>query len=1199
MAVIPTYETKVGLDPATKGMPKPVLSGAEESAAYAGAQALQGVGRALAGFGNELFDHMERRAAEKDNFNDKLQRSALDNDIQGLVTKKQQEMKPDGSDLVSNTMPDLDKLAQQRMAQMSDRNRERFQQAWGVEKQKWQLELAGAAKKQENLYQSNEIDKSANSYLTRIERDPSQASALIEEQASLIRNSSLPVDVKLKAEEAWKSRAQEFATTAAARGDPRRMRELLGMPPEDTDNLPSVSGLRMKGAQATGGGDAHAGTTEAMRAIQGAMPELQYFTAVNDHYHKGTTSRHANGLAFDFTVTDGSKSADAANKARLILANKGLKEGTDFTVIDEYKNPSARSTGGHIHVDFKTPEAAARFAGGSAGGRAGGFTLEKVVDRIIGAESRGDATAQNPNSSAGGAGQFIDSTWISMVTRYRPDLAATRSREQILALKGNGDLSREMTKAYAGENVESLKAAGITPTAGRVYLAHFLGPDGAVKVLKADPGTPVSNIVGEAAVSANKSILAGKTAGDVAGWADGKMGGTAVAARPLPAFDTSAIPAEKRWALVKQAAAQERESLAEFQRQSLSIAQQTSLQILQASLGQGSMPSRDSILNNTSLADNHKESLLNSISAAEGKRSETAGEPYSRNFADAAAGKATLIDRSVIENDPNLTESKRNGLLVSHRAAQLGINNTNAQANAAAASAMNENIERMIIEAKRDPSKMFPRALIETNGIVTEAQRNTLLRSYDAMKDEGAKLATAIAQLNSGQLDGTGSVKETKEAVNTIAGSFIPTPASLFEQSPEGEARRARVTQIAQRTGAVPDVAVQMIQSGFNSTDPVRVEAAANLASQIMAANPNAFGSSGARETIQQLGKAFDYYVNTLGMAPREAASKLAEQNDPEWKRKNRKSEDETGAFEKKLRDGDAVNDLRGGFLGFRSADLAFTKEGVRAVESDFIQAARERYAIHGDEDRARKEAMHALIGDPSKGIRGVYAPTWFNGTKTLMRYAPEAAPAYPPLPDGSQDYIYQQAIAHIKEKTGKDVPRDRLILLDTGRNTAEAFRQNLQVPYRLMYTDEKGVVQQAPPNTAVGWVVDYQKAREAFRAKDQAERDRGVGTWATQMGASPAVASDPQGAREFIAAQQAAQRAENDRQARERAPAQAAEIERGRSLARESMANQTPDEIPRAGQIPLGAGNDDARRRMQDEELRRSRELGRGARER
>ena len=150
-----------------------------------------------------------------------------------------------------------------------------------------------------------------------------------------------------------------------------------------------------------------------------------------------------------------------------------------------------------------------------------------LVDKIISAESGGNPNARNPHSSAGGAGQFIDSTFLSMMRKHRPDLVAGKSNADILALKFDPAISREMTSAYASDNAGILSKAGLPVTPGSTYLAHFAGPQGALGILKADPSMPVAGILTPAAVKANP-FLNGMTAADLRAWADRKVGGKSV-----------------------------------------------------------------------------------------------------------------------------------------------------------------------------------------------------------------------------------------------------------------------------------------------------------------------------------------------------------------------------------------------------------------------------------------------------------------------------------------------------------------------------------------------------------------------------------------------------------------------------------------------------------------------------------------------
>jgi len=229
-----------------------------------------------------------------------------------------------------------------------------------------------------------------------------------------------------------------------------------------------------------------------------------------------------------------------------------------------------------------------------------------LVDRIIGAESGGKANAKNPNSSATGAGQFISSTWLKMVKQYRPDLAQGRSNEQLLALRNDVALSREMTARYAEENARYLGARGHAATAGNVYLAHFLGPAGAANVLGSGDGEALSSVLPAEVLNANP-FLKGMTVAGLKGWAAKKMGG------PAPQLDfMERLAPERRQALIDTAAQRQRqmttEARAQQKAQYEAYKDSVSLSILT-----GGIASEQQILSDTTLNDGDKATLLRSF----------------------------------------------------------------------------------------------------------------------------------------------------------------------------------------------------------------------------------------------------------------------------------------------------------------------------------------------------------------------------------------------------------------------------------------------------------------------------------------------------------------------------------------------------------------------------------------------------------
>jgi murein DD-endopeptidase MepM/ murein hydrolase activator NlpD len=151
-----------------------------------------------------------------------------------------------------------------------------------------------------------------------------------------------------------------------------------------------------------------------------------------------------------------------------------------------------------------------------------GGAVDVLVRRITVIESHNDCNAHNPLSTAVGLGQFIESTWLRIIRDHRPDLAEGRSRAEILALRTVCDIAREMTTALARENAAAIRSRGFTVTPGNLYLAHFLGPGGAIVALAAAPDTPIGQLFGAGVVNANP-FLSGHTASWVIEWAARKM----------------------------------------------------------------------------------------------------------------------------------------------------------------------------------------------------------------------------------------------------------------------------------------------------------------------------------------------------------------------------------------------------------------------------------------------------------------------------------------------------------------------------------------------------------------------------------------------------------------------------------------------------------------------------------------------------
>lgn len=190
------------------------------------------------------------------------------------------------------------------------------------------------------------------------------------------------------------------------------------------------------------------------------------------------------------------------------LLESGDLTGDSAAALDRVLRPIAQDAEATAAADVV-------LNGGTLEAGDGGTDVDAL---IVGLESGGDATERNPASSATGAGQFLDGTWLEQVRKNRPELAQGKTDAEILSLRTDAKLSREMVAAYREQNTRQLRAAGVPATAANVYAAHHFGAGGAVAFAKATPDTPMSSILDPAAIAANK-YLQGKTKADVlANW---------------------------------------------------------------------------------------------------------------------------------------------------------------------------------------------------------------------------------------------------------------------------------------------------------------------------------------------------------------------------------------------------------------------------------------------------------------------------------------------------------------------------------------------------------------------------------------------------------------------------------------------------------------------------------------------------------
>lgn len=230
---------------------------------------------------------------------------------------------------------------------------------------------------------------------------------------------------------------------------------------------------------------------------------------------------------------------DAALRRSLGQPNMGTDPVTgidDDTTIYPSASTSARSPDTHGPVDPSAVQSVPLPAPVNGGDAA---YLAEQRRR----ESGGRLDAKNPRSSAFGPDQFINSTWLSVLPEVERRLGQDFSgltREQKLALRSDPDISAAASFVLKDQN-RGIVERGVGRPVGdpELHLAHFLGGQGAVQMMRAPPDDEARMHATPEAVAANPEAFApGRKVRDLL--ASYKVGG------PVTAPPVAAAPAMGR-----------------------------------------------------------------------------------------------------------------------------------------------------------------------------------------------------------------------------------------------------------------------------------------------------------------------------------------------------------------------------------------------------------------------------------------------------------------------------------------------------------------------------------------------------------------------------------------------------------------------------------------------------------------------------
>lgn len=238
------------------------------------------------------------------------------------------------------------------------------------------------------------------------------------------------------------------------------------------------------------------------------------------------------------------------NRYKVAFRNPHLPEG--YTLDDSgnvvaapggpeaVSDIAARETGAKVAGKFKEEafgnwlETGGNGLGTSTGGVAAPGNAgpgPTFASRVAQLEGGGAANPPaNDASSATGAHQFLNGTWLEQAKKFLPQqVLAGKSDDQILAMRSDPQASAMVTNGYARSNADALDRAGVKNVgAPELYLAHHFGAAGAQAILKAPANTPLEQVLSPQVMAANPDLKGG-TVADVYSHARQAMNGLAPA----------------------------------------------------------------------------------------------------------------------------------------------------------------------------------------------------------------------------------------------------------------------------------------------------------------------------------------------------------------------------------------------------------------------------------------------------------------------------------------------------------------------------------------------------------------------------------------------------------------------------------------------------------------------------------------------
>lgn len=190
--------------------------------------------------------------------------------------------------------------------------------------------------------------------------------------------------------------------------------------------ISGAKGLKVKGKETTAGGKITQSTYDFAKIVQDNIKGFERFTAFNDSYHHNHSpnSGHTKGMKFDFVIKGGTSASDSTVSQLYALAKQN---GFDIKVKNEYIDPSAKATGGHLDVKVN-----GRVNGSYSSGGGGTSSYKRPNLKMMG-------TTSEKNAMSGGYVPNISGDMqkeIEKIINYEFEKSSIKNEQEEQLIKG-------------------------------------------------------------------------------------------------------------------------------------------------------------------------------------------------------------------------------------------------------------------------------------------------------------------------------------------------------------------------------------------------------------------------------------------------------------------------------------------------------------------------------------------------------------------------------------------------------------------------------------------------------------------------------------------------------------------------------------------------------------------------------------------